>query len=119
MRDAYWGDLLSLWNLGAVEYRPNIPVDAGLGAEADKKLKSRSEIFRVIRDVVLLESQDYELICDLGGIDVRWPRAADLGELILMGDQAMRILYNMNYQLYRAEYQLQHGREQSKRRRKS
>jgi hypothetical protein len=119
MSDAFWFELLSLGRLAAVEYQPNIPVDVKRGVEAEKKLRSKSEVFRIIRDVVLLESQEYELICDLGGIDVRWPATTDVDEVVLAGDHAMRALYKLNYQLYRAEYQLRHGREQSGKRRKS
>ncbi len=117
MDDSFWHELLSLWTLGAVEYQPNIPVGTDSGAAAEKKLKSKSEVFRMIRDVVLLESQEYDTICDLGGLEVRWPANMDIGELIMSGDAALRNLYNLNYRLWRAEYQLRHGRRQSKTRR--
>ena len=114
MDDSFWYELLSLWNLGSVEYQPNIPVGTETGAAAEKKLKSKSETFRIIRDVVLLESQEYDSICDLGGLDVRWTPDVDIGELIVRGDHALRILYDVNYRLWRTEYQLRRERQQSK-----
>jgi len=112
MTNAFWDKFLKLGEIGNLTYRPNVSVSTAHGEDADK-LKSKSEMFRVIRDAVLLESDHSTEIGDMGGLDVRWFGSTPVGEVVVRGGDALRILWELNYELYRAEYQLRHGRRTS------
>lgn len=81
MTNAFWDKFLKLGEIGNLTYRPNVSVSTAHSEDADKKLKSKSEMFRVIRDAVLLESDHSTDIGDIGGLDVRWFGSRQSGRL--------------------------------------
>jgi hypothetical protein len=116
MDDVFWRELLSLTDCGTLRFTDNLDTGAYGGAPLNP-LKSKSEVFRIIRDCVLTERFDAGNLGDLGGLEVTLPWTADWRLIVDAGARALKMLYTLNYRLYRAEYQLQHARRSSARKR--
>lgn len=75
---------------------------------------NKSQLFRLIRNYLLLETNKGGTI-DIGALEIKWEIGIPWHDLISKGSAAFYNMYQINYSLFRAEYQTQRGREQRRR----
>ena len=101
MDDEFWHQLSKLSLLGEFHFLENAVPNSPESESIFKKVKcKKSNIFKMILNYVLLESS-----CgsgDFGAVEIRWPINLPWNDLLTNGSEAFRILYKVNYQLYRA-----------------
>jgi hypothetical protein len=105
--DTFWGHFADLCRLpGKGRFSENVCATSGLDPEVGRSLRSRSALFQLIRNFVLLESDPNGScqVSDIGGVKYS-PRSRNLGddvphELAL----AFGHLYAMNCEVYRLRY---------------
>ena len=103
MDDKFWHELSKLSFLGEFHFLENIVPDSPESDSISKKVKcKKSQIFNMILNYALLESSGGS--GDFGSIEIRWPINHPWNDLLNNGSEAFRILYKVNYQLYRAYY---------------
>jgi catechol 2,3-dioxygenase-like lactoylglutathione lyase family enzyme len=76
------------------------------------EIKAKSALYQLIAATC-----DEENLTDFGAIEVRWSPRIPWTEYLALGAHALRVLHQINYRLYRIEYQQRAGRASSKRRR--
>lgn len=107
--DGFWAHLIEICRLpGKARFADNVCATSGLDAEAGRHLRSRSVLFQLIRNFVLLAS-DPESMGDLGRIEYRLGSTRIGSEALDEVAGAFRHLYAMSYELYRLQYLAAHS----------
>lgn len=103
----FWSTMADAEQFGKFSFQENagVIVRDGHGPKPELTKAGRSNIYKMIRNALVLEQWDPDSLCDLGWFEVTWPLETDWDELLVRGTQAFRCLHRMNYLLYRVEYQ--------------
>ncbi|EMS78852.1 hypothetical protein [Desulfotignum phosphitoxidans] len=103
MDDFFWQLFLDLEALGDFKFQESA-IPSSLEAKEILKHtgKSKSNIFNVIRNYILLESSGGSI--DLGSLEISWPISTPWEDLLKNGIEAFKKLYRINYLLYRRYY---------------
>jgi hypothetical protein len=114
----FWDAMTEGEQFGKFSFQENagVIVRNGYGPKPELTKGGRSNIYKMIRNTLVLEQWGPESLCDLGWYEVTWPFETDWEELLVRGTQAFRCLHRMNYLLYRVEYQRRQRRSQRKQR---
>jgi hypothetical protein len=115
MNDDFWRLLVEMASFGKFEFAENAIPQIEKGSEEEKLMRfNKSQIFRLIRNFIFLETSGGGTI-DIGSLEVKWEIGLLWKELISKGSAAFYNMYQIDYSLYRAEYQAQRGREKRSR----
>ncbi|GAB6119514.1 hypothetical protein [Dysgonomonas termitidis] len=101
MTDDFYKDLMSLSDLGDFTIGENL----GSSKEMEKKYNGlfnnqKSKIFNLLREYIIgiVENEKY---IDLGSFRIKWNYETDFNELVQNSCLAFKILYKMNYSLWK------------------
>jgi len=101
MDDDFWHQLSKLNNLGNFSFLENACPDSNKFKDILKNVKcKKSNIFKIILNYILLESSGGS--GDFGSLEIKWPIETSWDILFNNGLEAFKIMYKLNYQLYRA-----------------
>lgn len=112
MSDDFWEHLVELNKYGNCRFTENAGLSGVNGNLLYKYSSSRSNVFNIIKNHLLLEIFG-KGSADLGGIEVTWPMDVDRKELLVNGAIALSHMYRMNYLLYRSYQQHLYGKKRS------
>ncbi len=114
MDDKFWQNIMELPNYGEFQFVDNACFSTPNGIIADKLFKNKkSNIFRLIKNTILLELYDEALI-DIGWFSLRWSSDISWEELLINGCNAFKLLYKINYSLWRIDYLKENKRLKTK-----
>ena len=112
MDDSFWQLFLDLEALGNFKFQESaIPSSPEAREILKYTSKSKSNIFNVIRNYILLESSGGSV--DLGSLEISWPVSTPWEDLLKNGIEAFKKLYRINYLLYRRYYLYLKSRKQN------
>jgi len=104
MSDEFWYNILKLTELGEFEFDENFSLASIEAKKAEKKFNGKkSHLFRFIRDYFILELYEEDLL-NIGSFSISWLPNISWDKLIEVGSQSFKILYKINYSLWRAGY---------------
>lgn len=104
MNDIFWSHFSELVSFGQFEFLENFWRSSDEVEKSLKKFKnSSSNIFRLIRNYILLELYEGGS-ADYGSLEIKWPISTSWDIIIKNGASAFKRLYQINYMLYRNEY---------------
>jgi hypothetical protein len=113
--DTFWGHLAALTAIpGNAKFADNVSA-FDRKSEAGPSLQSRSSVFCMIRNYVLLALEDPDCITDLGSIEYSPERQTKIDVAIDQLSTAISHIYSMNYEMYRLAYISARGRSKSAR----
>jgi hypothetical protein len=103
MNDDFWAALLEMKGLGEFQYSVG-----GLNAEERRYFENKtSTVFQMIRTFMLYQVNqskaaysDHNYL-DLGTLTIKWPMSNNWANLLQNTCNAFRLLYNLNYQLWK------------------
>lgn len=101
--DEFWFHFSELTNIGNFKFQDN----AGLPdiSKTTFDLKGcRSNVYKMIRNFVLLEEHSSSNTIDLGWFEFKWDISESLDSLLLSGPGVLKRMHRLNYLLYRCQY---------------
>lgn len=104
----FWDTMVEAERYGRFVFQENAgigPPYPGAPPKPALTQAGRSNIYRLVRQTLILEQWDPDSLCDLGWFDVTWPDSVSWEHLLVNGTHAFQCLHRMNYLLYRVEYQ--------------
>lgn len=113
MNDGFWEHLIELNKCGDCKFVENAGLAGDNGKLLDKYTSSKSNVFNIIKNHLLLEMYGTGS-SDLGGVEVTWPIDVDRQELLTNGAAAMSHMFKMNYLLHRSYQQYLYGLKKQK-----
>jgi len=103
MDDEFWANSLELDSLGKFKFQENATPSSSEAKNILKTMgKSKSNIFNMIRNYILLENSGGSI--DLGSLEIMWPINTPWEKLLHNGVGVFKRLYRINYLLYRRYY---------------
>lgn len=98
MKDEFYLDFLSLRSLGKIEVNQMEKGDKKYHPELYNNNKSL--IYRILRHYVTDMMAEHEYM-EFGDIEISWKAEVDFNEILYKATEAFKILYSLNYQLWK------------------
>lgn len=111
MDDTFWEHFINLNNCGVFEFSETTSLSYNDKYTGHREIfqKSKSNIFTVIRNHVLFEYLHGGCV-DFGELSVKWPINTEPNDFFNKACKAFKLMYQINYLLYRNEYLSQRNR---------
>lgn len=86
MNDEFWKLVIDLQLFGKLKFEPNFNPSVAKKSEADKLMKcNQSQVFQLIRNLVLLKTVEHGEIADFGDLAVTWGLQTPANSFIFYG----------------------------------
>ncbi len=114
MDDDFWLNIIELKSFGKLKFQESVIPSSHEEEKIYKQMKnSKSNIFQIIRNYILLEASGGSV--DLGGLEIEWPINTQWEDILHNGSEIFKRLYRINYLLYRNYYLNTAARKSAKR----
>lgn len=104
MDDLFWRNLLELNHYGKFKFVENAWVQGADKSDIERIFKNtKSNLIHLLKNYILLNIHNGDLT-DIGWLRVEWPINTNLEDLIVKGCESFKILYKINYSLWKIQY---------------
>lgn len=103
-RDSFWADILSLRNLGRLDFEPMAIPEALSGRQGEVPMRADCAVGELMRYWHCLQLEDDSLM-DFGSLQVSWPLATPVKALVPAMSETLETFYRISYELFHLERQ--------------
>ena len=97
--DNFWFNLLQIRSYGVLEFEENASKENYNNINIEKRFRSKSQVFRLIRNFIFLDLSE-GMLNNIGTLKLKWHRQTSWKDLIMKGCHGFELLYKINKEIF-------------------